>query len=260
MAGLYYYGYRYYSPVLGRWLSRDPIGEDGGLNLYGFVGNEPVSLVDFLGLEDYWIGGAADKFSFMGVDPTFIMNEVMNVYGHEFPGKDLYYGYEELDDVISKVTETVKQNPCEVINLIGHSYGGAAAIDIAAELKAKKIKVNILITLDPVAMLPRSNPDNYEIWVNAYQEQELVDVLGSIPVVGQGLGAIGSLFGMLSKNHDMSDVIATTGSQLGSESGAINIEKSYNHWEAYKFFQDAVRNVPYDIKKRTVMSHNHAKK
>ena len=65
---------------------------------------------------------------------------------------------------------------------------------------------------------------------------------------------------MLSKNHDMSDVIATTGSQLGSESGAINIEKSYNHWEAYKFFQDAVRNVPYDIKKRTVMSHNHAKK
>ncbi len=30
---LYYYGYRYYSPSLGRWISRDPIGEEGGLNL-----------------------------------------------------------------------------------------------------------------------------------------------------------------------------------------------------------------------------------
>ena len=37
--GLYYYGYRYYDPVTGRWPSRDPIGEKGGVNLYGFVGN-----------------------------------------------------------------------------------------------------------------------------------------------------------------------------------------------------------------------------
>ena len=32
-AGLYYYGYRYYSPSLGRWISRDPIEEEGGVNL-----------------------------------------------------------------------------------------------------------------------------------------------------------------------------------------------------------------------------------
>ena len=37
--GLYYYGYRFYSPSLMRWLNRDPIEEDGGLNLYGFCGN-----------------------------------------------------------------------------------------------------------------------------------------------------------------------------------------------------------------------------
>ena len=40
---LYYYGYRYYSPSLGRWISRDPVGEQGGLNLYGFVNNDPVN-------------------------------------------------------------------------------------------------------------------------------------------------------------------------------------------------------------------------
>ena len=55
--GLVYYGYRYYDPELGRWLSRDPIGEDGGLNLYGFVGNEPISRADLLGMETVFVRG-----------------------------------------------------------------------------------------------------------------------------------------------------------------------------------------------------------
>ena len=49
-SGLYYYGLRYYDPSWGRWLNRDPIGEDGGLNLYGFCGNDGVNQVDALGL------------------------------------------------------------------------------------------------------------------------------------------------------------------------------------------------------------------
>jgi RHS repeat-associated protein len=48
--GLLYYGYRYYDPVTGRWPSRDPIGEQGGKNLYAFVGNNPLSKVDAYGL------------------------------------------------------------------------------------------------------------------------------------------------------------------------------------------------------------------
>ncbi len=43
------YGFRYYSPDTGRWLNRDPIGERGGLNLYGFVGNDGVNTWDYLG-------------------------------------------------------------------------------------------------------------------------------------------------------------------------------------------------------------------
>ena len=49
--GLYYYGYRFYSPTLMRWLNRDPIEEDGGLNLYEFCVNSPMSSYDLLGLE-----------------------------------------------------------------------------------------------------------------------------------------------------------------------------------------------------------------
>lgn len=49
---LYYYGYRYYSPSMGRFLNRDPIEEQGGLNLYGFVNNDPVNAWDYLGLSE----------------------------------------------------------------------------------------------------------------------------------------------------------------------------------------------------------------
>ncbi len=48
--GLAYYGFRYYDPELGRWPSRDPIGEQGGLNLYAFVGNDGVNQWDYLGM------------------------------------------------------------------------------------------------------------------------------------------------------------------------------------------------------------------
>lgn len=47
---LYYYGYRYYSPQLGRWLSRDPIGDRGGNNLYLTVDNDLINKIDVLGL------------------------------------------------------------------------------------------------------------------------------------------------------------------------------------------------------------------
>jgi RHS repeat-associated protein len=47
--GLVYYNYRYYSPELGRWLTCDPIGENGGYNLYAMVGNNAVNMWDRLG-------------------------------------------------------------------------------------------------------------------------------------------------------------------------------------------------------------------
>jgi RHS repeat-associated protein len=58
-ADLVLYEYRVYQPSRGRWVSIDPIGERGGLNLYGFVGNNPASRVDPLGLS-YYGGGGAD--------------------------------------------------------------------------------------------------------------------------------------------------------------------------------------------------------
>jgi RHS repeat-associated protein len=51
VTGLYYYGYRYYDPLTGRWPSRDPIGENGGQNLYSYANNDGIINIDRLGLQ-----------------------------------------------------------------------------------------------------------------------------------------------------------------------------------------------------------------
>jgi len=51
--GLGYWGYRYYNPRLGRWVSRDPAAEAGGLNLFAYVENEAPGYIDTLGTQQY---------------------------------------------------------------------------------------------------------------------------------------------------------------------------------------------------------------
>jgi len=59
--GLLYYRARYYDPVLKRFISSDPIGLAGGMNMYAYVEGDPVSLVDptgEIGVYGYFMGGA----------------------------------------------------------------------------------------------------------------------------------------------------------------------------------------------------------
>lgn len=71
-SGLAYYGYRYYSPTLGRWISRDPIGEHGGVNLYQMVGNNVVNRIDYLGL-------AECEFAY-AVGHAYIVQELLDIF------------------------------------------------------------------------------------------------------------------------------------------------------------------------------------
>jgi len=68
-------GLRLYSPSLGRWLNRDPIGENGSLNLYGFVGNNAIGVFDPYG-DAIGVAIGVGKLlalilEWLGVDPSF---------------------------------------------------------------------------------------------------------------------------------------------------------------------------------------------
>ncbi|NLX06393.1 MAG: RHS repeat-associated core domain-containing protein [Phycisphaerae bacterium] len=68
--GLAYFGYRYYNSGMGRWINRDPIEEEGGINIYCFVANSPPNLCDpdgrvaplvILGIKVFFTGSAVNN-------------------------------------------------------------------------------------------------------------------------------------------------------------------------------------------------------
>jgi len=50
-----------YNPTLGRWINRDPIEQAGGVNLYSYVGNNPVNWMDPEGLLPKWVQNMVKK-------------------------------------------------------------------------------------------------------------------------------------------------------------------------------------------------------
>ena len=72
-----YYGYRYYDPITGRWPSRDPIGERGGINLYGFVFNNSLSWIDLLGGAPLSIDIHSDWYDRL---PSEVQSDLLNNY------------------------------------------------------------------------------------------------------------------------------------------------------------------------------------
>ena len=102
-SGLINYGYRYYSPYLGRWTCKDPIGELGGLNLYAVVDNGPVNIVDHLGLAVPPVYNP----SIWNVNPeannryTYACDRLKPVGTDKFPNQQPGY---EADDPLPKAT------------------------------------------------------------------------------------------------------------------------------------------------------------
>jgi RHS repeat-associated protein len=68
--GLILCTHRYYDPLNARWLTRDPIGYDGDINLYGYVQGNPVMATDPSGLFEFW------DIPFIAVDIYYIFKDI----------------------------------------------------------------------------------------------------------------------------------------------------------------------------------------
>jgi RHS repeat-associated protein len=84
--GLLYYGYRFYNPTDGRWPSRDPIGEEGGINLSGFVWNDAVGRYDAFGLSDAAVmSGSAAAGAALGGGASAVLSGIAAAIGDAIP-------------------------------------------------------------------------------------------------------------------------------------------------------------------------------
>lgn len=150
-----YYGYRWYDPATGRWPSRDPIEESGGVNLYGFVGNNGINGLDVLGLALYAFDGTNnDKGNDLGRHgddggPTNVailwdiyQGNKAYAYGvgtrwEGLLGSGFGLGGQQRVKSMLKYYEKARAiGDCDV-DIIGFSRGAAAARDFANELSEK---------------------------------------------------------------------------------------------------------------------------
>lgn len=128
-------GYRFYDADLGRWLNRDPINEDGGINLYGFVGNNGVNDVDPMGLTD--INYVNPDHGEYGYFVEYSPNSKFTVGGHG--NTDGIVDYATNDYVsASMLAEEIYNNQnfnCQDVELVSCSTGGGQyAQQVANEL------------------------------------------------------------------------------------------------------------------------------
>jgi RHS repeat-associated protein len=113
-SGLDFALYRAYDPAHARWLNRDPIGELGGINLYAYAGDSPVSYIDPLGL---WIKLPSDPvnaanyyqaLTYLERDPG--MAQIIKDLERSSTEYDIIYNNLDDDEYIS-ATHTIRWDP-----------------------------------------------------------------------------------------------------------------------------------------------------
>ena len=200
--GLLYYGYRYYNPGTGRWLNRDPIGEEGGKNLCAFVQNMPIGAIDlhgkkriviaFEGFGGYTFGGA--DFVRQNWQPHLEDRDTA-VYRYRWDAVSA--ALRERSDEITSLSSDRDADQCyyDTVAIIGFSNGAHSAIQLAKSFARLNIRVDELITVDPIPHLasavlasfvawPYSKPPNVSTHYNFYQHTDLIPTLRGNSVAG----------------------------------------------------------------------------
>lgn len=117
--GLYYYGFRYYMPWLGRWLSADPAGTIDGLNLYRMVRNNPVGLMD----EDGLSPGVKYNFISKGYDTLADIGKRQNIKHFTQAKRIVTDTYIDANSIIKSAIEKLNDNSLETTQVLESFFG-----------------------------------------------------------------------------------------------------------------------------------------
>jgi pimeloyl-ACP methyl ester carboxylesterase len=187
-------------------------------------------------ITEYFIGGGADKNDLLAKvrgGGTGILDHLRLERKKQKSNITTFYrGHEQENAIFREIKLKKENNPELVINITGHSWGGHASLKLANRLAVEKISINELITLDPVSMTPFLRIFNFKKWVNVYQVQTALDVIATVPVAGNLISGVVSFASTFLPGHSLPDAIATTGGQLGKQTGAINICCTLDHADA----------------------------
>jgi uncharacterized protein RhaS with RHS repeats len=186
-------------------ISRDPLAEQGGLNLYAYVHNNPIKLIDPLGLIDIFIYGAGPT------GPGWSNDDVTKMANARGTSP---YGRSSKSEMKDAIRNAKKKCPDEPVNIIGYSRGAIAANELANQLADEGIGVDNLILIDPVTV---SNFGRGEIDVssNAANANVFYQTNGG-PFVGNSGAAAPNV-----TNTDMTGSGSTHASIPGDVSGSV---------------------------------------
>ena len=219
--GLSYYNYRHYNSREGRWVQRDPGKEEVSVNLYRSINGLGI---DLLGLRIIYVGGANERNSGQ-------LKDFANTVGAEVEDTFDWSQQGAIEDQIRRILE---ENKCEPIVLIGHSWGGDTAAQVARNMSSTICNLT-LITLDPVSGVKPwnlehiQNPKRNNIWINVHPSAVVMDHVNSILGVGAwGIGGlisagIGVGMNMLGTSGSGNNAIAIGGGRWNEERGAQNV-------------------------------------
>ncbi len=165
--GVTVYGYRHYSPKTGQFLGRDPIQERGGMNLYGFVGNDGVDRLDHLGLERWYSGKAAKGPGFISffVDYTFSCDSPPEVTDKGVGGPSHMSGMPFGWDITMTSATFTKKNKVEVTFCDRKTCKKKQKIKYNITMEGNvKIAITLGIKIGPFNLGPT---DNYNVPISA---------------------------------------------------------------------------------------------
>jgi len=167
-----YYGYRDYDAASGRWTARDPIAEQGGLNLYGMVGNAPTGKVDVLGMAAIYSGkNLVTGYNYMDNDPRFSDNAAKTT------GYSLYFYINKSGKIVKSDTRPkVKHEFFHRSNLTKATIDNPSAIAVSRNLLNKCPHGSLVYVENVGWFIVQSfagRQDRFDLWMGFATQNEL---------------------------------------------------------------------------------------